>query len=57
MSSFTYHFSFFTYHFSLPTLPFRGLGGFFYSLFLVSIIIVTGPSFVRLTFMSAPNSP
>jgi len=28
-----------------------------HSLFLLSIIIVTGPSLVKLTFMSAPNIP
>ncbi len=28
-----------------------------YSLFFVSMMMVTGPSLVRLTFMSAPNSP
>ena len=28
-----------------------------YSLFFVSIIIVTGPSFIKETFISAPNSP
>src|SRR5688572_3846341 len=30
---------------------------FFHTLFFVSMIIVTGPSFTRLTFISAPNSP
>ncbi len=29
----------------------------FYSLFLESMTMVTGPSLTRLTFMSAPNSP
>ena len=31
--------------------------GGFYTLFLVSIIIVTGPSFISSTCISAPNCP
>lgn len=49
------------FHFVALLLPPFGRGGVgffsYYSLFFVSIQMVTGPSFSSSTFMSAPNSP
>ena len=38
-------------------LSFLGSSKKSYSLFLLSIKIVTGPSLTKVTFMSAPNTP